>query len=135
MYGAFGQDIFYNTLLNIINVAGINALRNIALSVYKNPEKESFANPVTPSSRFVVKGNYIKMANLTVLYNLDDVAKLFKGAKIYVTGQNLFIITNYPGFDPEANFDGSNNGVPSLGIDYAQYPSSRTLIFGINFSL
>ena len=75
------------------------------------------------------------MANLTVSYNLDDVAKAFKGAKIYVTGQNLFIITKYPGFDPEANFDGSNNGVPSLGIDYAQYPSSRTLIFGINFSL
>jgi iron complex outermembrane receptor protein len=135
MYGAFGQDIFYNTLLNIINVAGINALRNIALSVYKDPVKESFANPVTPSSRFVVKGNYIKMANLTVSYNLDNVAKAFRGAKIYVTGQNLFIITRYPGFDPEANFDGSNNGVPSLGIDYAQYPSSRTLIFGINFSL
>jgi iron complex outermembrane receptor protein len=135
MYGALGQDIFYNTLLNIINVAGINALRNIALSVYEDPVKESFANPVTPSSRFVVKGNYIKMASLTVSYTLDDVTKVFKGAKIFVTGQNLFIITKYPGFDPEANFDGSNNGVPSLGIDYAQYPSSRTLIFGINFSL
>ena len=135
LYGAFGQDIFYNTLLNVINVSGINAVRNIGLSVYQDPVKESFANPVTPSSRFIMKGNYLKMANLTASYNLNNVAKLFKGLKIYLTGQNLFIITKYPGFDPEANFDGSINGVPSLGIDYVQYPSSRTIIFGINFSL
>ena len=81
------------------------------------------------------------MANLTVGYALGDVAKVFKGADIYVTGQNLFIITKYPGFDPEANldsrpvFDGNNNGVPSIGIDFAQYPSSRTIIFGIKFFL
>jgi iron complex outermembrane receptor protein len=121
--------------LNILNVSGINAVRNIGLSVFKDPVKESFANPVTASSRFILKGNYLKMANLTASYNLDNVAKFFKGLKIYITGQNLFIITKYPGFDPEANFDGSTNGIPSLGIDYVQYPSSRTLIFGINFSL
>ena len=109
--------------------------RNIGLSVYKDPVKESIANPVTPSSRFIVKGNYIKMANLTIGYTLGNVAKAFKEANIYVTGQNLFIITKYPGFDPEANYDGSINGVPSLGIDFVQYPSSRTIIFGINFSL
>jgi iron complex outermembrane receptor protein len=97
--------------------------------------KESFANPVTPSSRFIQKGNYLKMTNLTASYNIDNVAKVFKGLKIYITGQNLFIITKYPGFDPEANFDISNTGVPSVGIDFVQYPSSRTLIFGINFSL
>ena len=101
----------------------------------RNPVKESFANPVTPSSRFIQNGDYLKMANLTVSYNLGDVAKTFKGANVYVTAQNLFIITKYPGFDPEVNVDRSINGVPSLGIDYARYPSSRTIIFGINFSL
>jgi hypothetical protein len=135
MYGAFGQDIFYNTLLNVINVSGINAGRNIALSVYEAPVKESFANPVTASSRFIVKGNYLKMANLTIGYTLGNVLNTFKEANIYITGQNLFIITKYPGFDPEANYDGSINGVPSLGIDFVQYPSSRTIIFGISFSL
>ena len=69
MYGAFGQDIFNNTLMNVINVGGINAGRNIGLSVYEDPVKESLANPVTPSSRYIVKGNYFKMANLTISYN------------------------------------------------------------------
>jgi len=135
MYGAFGQDIFYNTLLNVINVSGINAGRNIGLSVYEDPVKESFANPVTASSRFILKGNYLKMANLTIGYALGNVLKSFKEANIYITGQNLFIITKYPGFDPEANYDGNINGVPSLGIDFVQYPSSRTVIFGLSFSL
>ena len=81
------------------------------------------------------------MANLTVSYNLGNVARDFQTANIFVTAQNLFIITKYPGFDPEANFDtraifdASNSGVPSIGIDYVQYPSSRTIIFGIKFSL
>ena len=110
---------------------------NIALSVYQDPVKESFANPVTPSSRYIEKGDYLKMANLTISYNIGDVAKTFKGTNVYITAQNLFIITNYPGFDPEVNVDAnvSMNSVPHLGIDFARYPSSRTIIFGINFSL
>ena len=135
MNGSFGQDIFNNTLMSVLNVGGINAGRNIALSVYQEPVKESFANPVTPSSRFIQNGDYLKMANLTVSYNLGNLAKTFKGANVYVTAQNLFIITNYSGFDPEVNVDRSINNVPSLGIDYAHYPSSRSIIFGVNFSL
>ena len=85
MYGAFGQDIFYNTLLNVINVSGFNAGGNIGLSVYKEPVKESFTNPVTASSRFIVKGNYMKMANLTIAYTLGNVLRAFKEANIYIT--------------------------------------------------
>ena len=135
LYGSFGQDVFYNTLLNVINAGSINSAGNIGLSIYKDPIKESIANPVTPSSRFIVKGNYIKLSNLSIGYTLGNVVKIFKAANVYLAGQNLFIITNYPGFDPEANYNGSINTVPSLGIDYVQYPSSRTIILGITFSL
>jgi iron complex outermembrane receptor protein len=135
MNGAFGQDI-YNLPLNFaMNVSHINTGQNIALSVFQDPVKEKFANPVTYSSRYVQHGSYLKMANLTLSYNLGKSVKIFKGASIYVTGQNLFIITNYPGFDPELNPDFSNNSVPSLGIDGGNYPSSRSIIFGINCSL
>ena len=100
----------------------------MALSVYQNPIKESLANPVTPSSRPIEKGDYFKMANLTLSYNIGDVARTFKGANVYITAQNLFIITSYPGFDPEVNVDANvaTNTVPHLGIDFARYPTSRT---------
>ena len=135
MNGALGQLIYNNTLNNVINVGSINNGKNIALSVYENPVKESFANPVTASSRFLEKGDYFKLANATLAYNVGNVGKIFKGVNVYVTGQNLLVFTGFTGFDPEVNVDKNVNGVPSVGIEYIPYPSARTVTFGVNFSL
>jgi TonB-linked SusC/RagA family outer membrane protein len=133
--GAFGQSIYNNTLNNTINVGNINGGRNIAVSVFKDPVKESFANPVTASSRFIEKGNYLKLANLSLNYALGNLGKTFKGANLFVTGQNLFVITDFSGFDPEVNVNKGANFVPSVGFEYQPYPSARTISFGLNFSL
>jgi iron complex outermembrane receptor protein len=61
--------------------------------------------------------------------------KYIRNANIYVSGSNLFVISKYKGFDPEVNVDKALNGVPSLGVDYIGYPTARTIIFGVNFSL
>jgi TonB-linked SusC/RagA family outer membrane protein len=135
MNGAFGQSIYNNTLNNTINVGNINGGRNIALSVFKDPIKESFANPVTASSRFIEKGNYLKLSNASLNYAIGNVGKIFKGANIYVTGQNLFVLTDFSGFDPEVNVNKSANFVPSVGFEYQPYPTARTISFGLNFSL
>jgi iron complex outermembrane receptor protein len=81
------------------------------------------------------KGNYLKMTNATLAYAVGNIGKAFKGINVYVTGQNLFVITKYTGFDPEVNVDKNVNGVPSVGIEYIPYPSARTVTFGVNFSL
>ena len=139
IYGAFAQDIYNVTEMFFLNVSNIKAGGNIALSIYQDPVKESLGNPVTPSSRYIMKGSYFKLANLTIAYSLVNVAKSFKGMNLYVTGQNLLLFTKYPGFDPETNSingnnSGTNTNVPSLGIDYPHYPSARTFIVGINCS-
>ncbi|MBI5370703.1 MAG: SusC/RagA family TonB-linked outer membrane protein [Sphingobacteriales bacterium] len=132
MNGAFGHDIYNNTLNSVINVGSINNGKNIALSVYRDPVKESFANPLTASSRFLEKGNYLKMANATLSYVIGDIGKSIKGLSVYITGQNLFVITKFSGFDPEVNVDKNQNGVPSSSIEYIPYPSARTFSFGVN---
>ncbi len=135
LYGSFGQDIYNHTLMALLNVSGIKG-GNMALSVYQNPVQEDFANPSqSPSSRYIEKGSYLKMTDLTIAYNIGAIAKTFNATSVYVTAQNLFLVTNYSGFDPEVNIDRSINGIPSFGIDYARYPSSRSFIFGINFTL
>jgi iron complex outermembrane receptor protein len=134
MNGAFGQVVYNNTLNNVINVGSINGGRNIALSVFKDPVKESFANPVTSSSRFIEKGDYLKMSNATLSYTIGNLGNAVRGASVFVTGQNLFVITKFSGFDPEVNVDKSNNFVPSVGIEYQPYPTARTITFGVNFS-
>jgi len=135
MNGAFGHDLYNNTLNSVINVGSINNGKNIALSVLRDPVKESFANPLTASSRFLEKGSYLKMTNATLSYTFGNVGKSIKGLSLYVTGQNLFVITDFSGFDPEVNVDKNINGIPSVGIEYIPYPSARTVTFGINVGL
>jgi iron complex outermembrane receptor protein len=135
-YGAFGQMIYYTPMMYALSVQAINTGSNIGLSLYKSPVKEALANPSqSPSSRFILKGNYLKMANLTFNYSIGKVKNFIKDMNLSVTGQNLFIITKYPGFNPETNFDGNVNGIPSLGLDAPHYPSSRTILVGLSFSL
>ncbi len=135
MNGAFGHMLYNNTLNSVINVGSISNGKNIALSVLRDPVKESFANPLSASSRFLEKGNYLKMANMTFSYNFGNIGKNIKGLNVYVTAQNLFTITKFSGFDPEVNVDKNLNGVPSTGIEYIPYPSARVFTFGFNIGL
>lgn len=136
MTGVFGQMIYNNTLNAVGAVGGIGAQKNIALSTFENSVKESTGNPSAASTRYLEKGDYLKLSNVTLSYSFGNVGTFMKGARIYATGQNLFVITNYTGFDPEINtVKKGANQVPSVGIDYLGYPSARTFTFGVNFSL
>jgi TonB-linked SusC/RagA family outer membrane protein len=133
--GVFGNKIYNNTFNSVLNVSQIRAGKNISLAEYQNGTKESLANAVTPSTRFLESGSFVKLSNVTLSYALGDIGKVFKGASIYAIGQNMFVITKYRGFDPEVNTNKASGVVPSAGIDYTGYPSARTFTFGVNFSL
>ena len=134
MNGAFGHYLFNNTAATTLGISNLS-LRNIGSSFYNTSVKESTSNSAAASTRYLEKGNYLKMANLTLSYKVGDVGRLFKNLNVSLTGQNLFIITKYTGFDPEVNTDGATNGIPSLGIEYLPYPPARNILLGINFSL
>jgi iron complex outermembrane receptor protein len=132
-HGSFGNKLFNNTLMSVLNISNIVGGRNIASQLVNSGE--SVANPISTSDRFMENGNYIKVHNVTLKYTFGDVGKYLKGFNIYVAANNLFVITDYNGFDPEVNVDKALNGVPSLGIDYIGFPTQRTILFGLNFSL
>ncbi|MGI4874909.1 MAG: SusC/RagA family TonB-linked outer membrane protein [Janthinobacterium lividum] len=133
--GVFGNVIYNNTFNSVLNVSQLQGGKNIALDEYQAGTKESLSSGITASTRYLESGNYVKLSNLTASYAIGDMGKVFKGAGVYVTAQNLFLITNYRGFDPEVNTNKANGLVPSAGIDYTGYPSARTFTFGLNFSL
>nr|WP_295921697.1 SusC/RagA family TonB-linked outer membrane protein [uncultured Dyadobacter sp.] len=134
MNGAFGHYLFNNTFATVL---GINNLsnKNIAREFFNRGIKEATSNSAAPSTRYLEKGDYMKMSNITLNYRVGNVGKAFKNMSISLTGQNLFVLTGYKGFDPEVNTDGSSGGIPSLGIEYIPYPSARTFLLGVNFSL
>lgn len=131
MNGAFGHVIYNNTANSVLPIGNLGT-RNLSSNLFKNGE--SLTNPITSSSRYLEKGNYLKMANATISYNVGRIGNNISNLNVFVTGQNLFVLTNYSGFDPEVNTDKQVNGIPSVGIDYIGYPSARTFLLGVNIS-
>ncbi len=131
MNGAFGHKIYNNTANAILTVNNLGRGYNTTLAAVS--AGESLASPIAASTRYLEKGDYLKMANATLSYQLGNI-KFVKGATIFVTGQNLFVITGYSGFDPEINTDKIYQDLPSFGIEYTPYPTARSVTFGVNFS-
>lgn len=94
------------------------------------------------SSRYVENGSFVRLQNLTIGYTFQDL-KGIDFLKLYAGGQNLFLITDYSGYDPEhtsrpANFNQSAsnriNGDVAAGINTGAYPNPRTLTFGVKLA-
>lgn len=130
--GAMGQYIYNNTANAVLSIGNLGS-RNIDANLLGTGE--STANIPSPSTRYLEKGDYLKLANMTLGYAVGDVGSI-KNVRISLTGQNLLIFTNYTGFDPEINtVNVTSKGIPSFGIEYAPYPSVRSVLFGISCSL
>jgi TonB-linked SusC/RagA family outer membrane protein len=89
-----------------------------------------------PSSQNVEKGDFVKIRNIALGYNLpnDLVTKLgLSNFKLNLSVQNAYTFTNYSGFDPEISSNG-NSGT-SAGVDRNSAPLARTVSFGLNLSL
>ncbi len=131
--GAFGGLVYNNTKMSVIPISNMGT-RNIDASLVGGSKQEATSNPIKSSDRFLEKGDYLKLANATVSYNLGKLGNNVKNVKIYLTGQNLLVFTKYSGFDPEVNTVNTLNGLPSTGIEYIPYPSARSVVAGANFS-
>lgn len=134
MNGTFGHYLFNNTAASVLGIGNLGT-RNIAKAIIGTGVKEDPSNAPSPSTRNLEKGNYIKMANASLGYKIGNIGRSIKNLYVSLTGQNLFVITNYTGFDPEVNTDAGFEGIPSLGVEYIPYPSARSVLLGVSFSL
>ncbi len=136
MNGVSGNKIYDYT-----GNVGFSKLR-LAKNVNATPEsvantKESINNAAMVSTRYLKDGAYFRLNNASLGYNFNT-KQLGVGwvsaLRLSVTGQNLFVITKYDGFDPEVNADRAISGVSSYGIDFLSYPKAKAVIFGLNLS-
>ncbi|MBQ9357673.1 MAG: TonB-dependent receptor [Prevotella sp.] len=80
---------------------------------------------------FVEDGSFIRCSDVTIGYTLPKTLTekiLLSKVRAYVSASNLFILTNYSGYDPEV--DVQSGLTPSM--DYNRYPRARTFSFGLN---
>lgn len=88
-----------------------------------------------PLDMNVFKGDFAKLKNLSLGYTLPkNILEKIKisGLRVYVSGQNLAIITKYPGPDPEVSSNG--NTATGQGVDRNTAANARTILVGLNVS-
>lgn len=95
---------------------------------------DSSLSPTQNSDRYVEKGDYFRLKNLQIGFAFpeDVIGKLsLSKLRLYVTGQNLFTITKYTGYDPEVVGANGNGDFLNRGFDNGNFPSLRSGIMGI----
>jgi iron complex outermembrane receptor protein len=135
MRGTVGNDIFNNTAAEY-SYTNLLPGSNVLESALERAEN-GLSNDQTAeySSQWIEDGSYLRLANLTFGYNFGTtILPQVSQARIYVTGQNLFVITGYSGFDPEVQTNTQGGGAAPIGIDYLVYPRPRVFQLGVNLS-
>ena len=87
-------------------------------------------NGNSPSTRYLENGDFLKLRSLSLGYNLDLSAYNINNLRISLTGENLFVITDYSGVDPEIPAGGGGAVMGSTGPGV--YPSTRKFMLGLN---
>jgi TonB-linked SusC/RagA family outer membrane protein len=86
------------------------------------------------SSQFIEDGSYTSLRSASLTYNLKDVLNVIgvEQLKVFVNAENLFILTDYSGFDPVSTASGNSD--VDLGIDFNAFPISRSFSVGFNLT-
>lgn len=143
--GSYGNDIYSLSMAHLCyqyaGGHGMNTLKEV-LYDHWTPETPNARYPALTaaanasmkmSDRFVYDGSYIRMKNLEISYNVPCVVKWLKKFNIYASGQNLFTITKYPFFNPDADSYGGSSSV-GQGVEYYTYPAARSFTFGVRMT-
>lgn len=135
--GVSGNKIYNHTAMSNFTKAQLDLSYNTTNIAIEYPE-EGINNTVQVSTRYLENGSFLRLNNASLSYNLDPkrigLDNWVNSIRATITGQNLFVITKYSGFDPEVNTGSTSGGIQTFGIDRFTYPKARTFVLGLNVS-
>jgi iron complex outermembrane receptor protein len=123
--GEFGGQTFNNTALVYASKSNAKQGRNFLSSALSQPD--SIGEPSKYSSRWVENRTFVRLQNVTVGYAVPTKYTAGRVTRVYVSGDNLLLVTKYTGYDPEVFV---SSGLASRGIDYLVYPPARRFTLG-----
>lgn len=146
---SYGNDIVNNNLNRAHYLRGdLNLQRSVAAEIWNRQNEDrnyqgysaiftTRINSLFPRSEMVEDGSYLRLETVRVGYSLPSKwvnrAKL-STAKLFFTGQNMFLLTRYSWYDPEVNAATGSNKQLFPGLDQGAYPRTRTLMFGLDLT-
>jgi iron complex outermembrane receptor protein len=128
--GEFGGQVFNNTALVYQTKSNAKQGRNFLAAAISDPD--DISEPAKYSTRWIEDRTFVRLQNVTVGYALNLPTRLgLRATRVYVSGDNLLLLADYSGYDPEVF--SSNGGLAVRGVDYLTYPRARTFTVGARF--
>ncbi len=135
-YGLFGQNV-----LNATAMSMNDQTRFPSLNVPDRMFADSITSAPTFSSYWIENASFFRLQSVTLGYSFRFKNIGIERLRIYVMGENLFVITQYSGLDPEIKIEeydtsiGKMNALRNPGIDrYDIYPRPRTISVGLSLT-
>ena len=127
--GTFGNDV-----LNHARMAYAQPGYLIGANAFNDPLIYELKQVPRYSSFYIEDASYVRMENMSLGYTFNTKKiNWLNRARVYITGQNLFVITGYKGLDPEVDFTGNNGAAP--GVESREfYPKYRTYSLGLSLN-
>ncbi|MDE5642564.1 MAG: TonB-dependent receptor [Muribaculaceae bacterium] len=138
--GVYGNDIYNQNRVRRENYTGGDAFpTSPVIADHWTPEHQTdvpafSGTEYVNSSRWVEDGSYFRLKNITLGYTLPQswLRRIrFASARLSVSATNLFTLTNYSGYDPEASMGMDAYGA---GIDRGVYPSAKSWSIGLDLT-
>lgn len=127
----FFRGMVGNDVLNIGKIAYSNLQSLPGANVRKEAVTIGLKEAPKLCSYYIEDGSNIRLDNLSLGYTFNtNRYDWLNSARLYVTGQNLFVLTNYTGLDPEVKMDGVDPGKEEREF----YPKARTFTVGVSLS-
>jgi TonB-linked SusC/RagA family outer membrane protein len=141
--GAQDYDIIRNieaTTGNLDGVFNVAAAAKDRWRSAENPGKGKY--PTTKawkwereiSSRYVYDASHAWVKSFSIGYTIPRTNSILKGARFYVNAENLFLITKYPGSNPDINTNDADKKGINLGRDDEAYPVPRIFTVGTSIT-
>jgi len=134
--GVAGNKIYNHTAMTLFSKGQLSRNLNTTDFAVQFPN-EDLSNSNEVSTRYLENGSFLRLNNATLAYSFSPTGTfgdLVNNIRFSLTGQNLFVISDYSGFDPEVNTGNSIDGIQTFGIDRFTYPTPRTFLLGLNVS-
>lgn len=142
--GSFGNDICNSNINDLIDT-GYSNLMNVHKNVLKDswtpgktdakyPQLGKYV-PNDDSGRFtdlnIEDASYLRLAELGISYLFRFKNKFIRNMSLGLSAHNVFVLTNYTGWDPEVSSFGASS--KRIAIDNGSYPSHRSFSFDVKF--
>lgn len=135
--GAQNYDLYRNIETTTLNMDGVFNVLAEAKDRWRPGNPGNGIIPTTNTwkwerevnSRYVYDASHAWLKSISIGYTIPKKSSLLPGARFYLNADNLFLITKYPGNNPDANTN-TDSKVTNLGRDDESYPVPRIFSIG-----